>query len=86
MDLPTGDQTALVTVLGAIGTALGFIGRGLYKLLNHFLKEAEAEGIDRGKMLANQDNMRKDIDEMKKDIKGIASFVGTPRSKGEAES
>ncbi len=84
MELPSGDQTALVTVLGAIGAALGFIGRGLYKMLNHFLDDAKAEGVDRGKMLANQENMQKDIDDLKKDVKGIAAFVGTPRSKGEA--
>lgn len=84
MELPSGDQGALITVLGVIGTALAAIARGLYKLLAHFLEKAKLEGVEQGKVLAKLESLESDVMELQKDIKGVASFVGTPRSKGES--
>ena len=84
MELPTVDQGALITVLGVIGTALAAIGRALYKLLEHFLEKAKTEGVEQGKVMAKLDHLEADVTELKKDLKGIALFVGTPRAKGEA--
>ncbi len=80
------DQGALITVLGIIGTALAAIARGLYKILEHFLAKAKIEGVEQGKVLTKLDSLEKDVLELQKDIKGLASFVGTPRSKGETSS
>lgn len=84
MEMPSIDQGALITVLGIIGTALAAIARGLSKLLAHFLEKAKNEGIEQGKVLAQLSALQADVDELQKDIKGIASFVGTPRARGEA--
>lgn len=84
MELPSMDQGPLVTVLGVIGTALAAIARGLYKLLEHFLEKAKLEGVEQGKILTKLDSLDFDVRELQKDVKGIAAFVGTPRSKGEA--
>lgn len=83
MEMPSIDQSALITVLGVIGTALAAIARGLYKILAHFLERAKTEGVEQGKVLAKLDSLEKDVSELQKDIKGIANFVGTPRAKGE---
>lgn len=84
MELPTMDQGVLATVLGLIGTALAAIAKALYKILDHFLEKAKLEGQAQGEILAKLDRMEKDVLDLQKDIRGVATFVGTPRSKGEA--
>lgn len=83
MEIPNIENGALIAVLGVIGTALMKIAKGLSKMLSAYIDAKKLEAIEQGKLLARLESVQKDVDELKKDLKGVAQFVGTPRSKGE---